>query len=73
MNDKSLTLSLTIEETNIILEGLGHVPFARAYEVVNKIQTSAKEQIEQRPPSVHVLDEDESTDQLEQPKAAAGT
>jgi hypothetical protein len=40
---------LSIEETNLVLEGLGLLPFARVYEVVDVIQRQAREQIDGSP------------------------
>jgi hypothetical protein len=42
---KEIELKLTTEETNVILEGLGNLPFARVYALVAKIQAQASEQI----------------------------
>ncbi len=43
-----LTLSLTTEETNLVLEGLGNLPFAKVYALVSKIQAQASEQLKAR-------------------------
>lgn len=45
---KVVRLELTLQETNQILEALGQMPFARVYQLVNKIQQQASEQIEER-------------------------
>lgn len=42
---KSIDLQLSIEETNLILEALGHMPFSRVYELIAKIQQQASEQL----------------------------
>lgn len=49
---KTITLTLTIDETNLILEGVGRMPFAKVYALVAKIQQQAKAQVadgEKRP------------------------
>lgn len=45
MDPKPLTLILTIEDTNLILEALGDLPFARVYLLINAIQMQASGQI----------------------------
>lgn len=40
-----LQLQLSIDELNLILEGVGNLPFARVYALVAKIQAQAAEQI----------------------------
>ena len=40
-----LKLTLTIDETNLILEGLGNLPFVRVHQLVAKIQQQASAQI----------------------------
>ena len=42
---QDITLSLAVEEVNLVLEGLGNLPFAKVYELVGKIQGQASEQI----------------------------
>jgi hypothetical protein len=52
-----IALQLTLEETNLILEGLGHLPYGRVYALVAKIQGQAGEQLKARaecPPSAPV-------------------
>ena len=43
MNEISFTV--TVEETNLILEGLGHMPFAKVFALVAKIQEQAQHQL----------------------------
>lgn len=43
---KNIQLELTIDETNLILEALGALPFARVYALIGRIQESARKQIE---------------------------
>lgn len=54
---QELVLKLTIDEANVILEGLGNLPFAKVYGLISKIQTQAGEQFQGRsvpdaPPTV---------------------
>jgi hypothetical protein len=42
---EDLTLQLTIDETNLILESLGHLPFVRVYTLIGKIQEQAGQQL----------------------------
>jgi hypothetical protein len=41
----NIQLELTIDETNLILEALGALPFARVYTLIGKIQECARKQI----------------------------
>jgi hypothetical protein len=43
----NIKLNLTIEETNLVLEALGNLPFVRVFELVNKIQAQAQQQFNQ--------------------------
>jgi hypothetical protein len=40
-----ITLNLAIGDVNLILEGLGNLPFARVYALVGKIQEQASPQV----------------------------
>ena len=42
---KELVFKVSLDETNLILEGLGHLPFARVYALVEKVQKQAGEQL----------------------------
>lgn len=42
---KELTFKLTIEEANLILEGLGTLPFKTVFALIGKIQQQAAEQL----------------------------
>jgi len=42
---KDLVFKISVDETNLILEGLGLLPFARVYALVEKIQKQASEQL----------------------------
>lgn len=41
---KVLDLKVTVDEANLILEGLGNLPFARVFALVEKIQQQAQAQ-----------------------------
>jgi len=43
---KNIQLELTIDETNLILEALGALPFVRVYALIGRIQEHARKQIE---------------------------
>ena len=40
-----IKLELAIEETNIILEALGQLPFVRVYALIGRIQEQARAQV----------------------------
>jgi hypothetical protein len=41
-----MKLDLSIQEVNAILAGLGRLPYEAVFEIVEKIRTQAKEQVE---------------------------
>jgi hypothetical protein len=41
-----IQLRLTLDELNLVLEGIGSLPFARVFALVGKIQTQAGEQLQ---------------------------
>lgn len=41
-----IQLRLTIDELNLVLEGIGNLPFARVFALVGKIQAQAGEQLQ---------------------------
>ena len=41
---KEINLSVTIDEANLILEGLGNLPFAKVYALIAKMQDQAERQ-----------------------------
>lgn len=43
---QEIKLQLAIEEVNLILEGLGNLPFAKVYALVGRIQSQAQQQLE---------------------------
>ncbi len=42
---KNIELELTLEDANLILEGLGQLPFARVYTLIANIQEQARKQL----------------------------
>lgn len=45
MAQKEIVLKLTPEEINLVLEGIGNLPFVKVYNLVGKIQTQASAQL----------------------------
>lgn len=43
---KEINFTVTVDEANLILEGIGVLPFARVYQLVGKLQEQAKRQIQ---------------------------
>ena len=41
---QEISLKVTIDEANLILEGLGNLPFARVYALIAKLQEQAGQQ-----------------------------
>lgn len=41
-----INLMLTIEETNLIMEGLGQLPFVRVHQLITNIQQQAAKQLQ---------------------------
>jgi hypothetical protein len=41
-----IEIDLSIEETNLILEALGQLPFVRVYQVIGRLQESARAQLQ---------------------------
>lgn len=42
-------LTVSVEETNLILEALGNLPFARVYRLIGRLQAQATSQLEPGP------------------------
>lgn len=42
---KEITLKISVEEANIMLEALGNLPFVKVYSLIGKIQEQAGQQI----------------------------
>lgn len=45
MNGAELTISLTTQEVDIVLAGLGKIPAETSYGVINKVRTQALSQL----------------------------
>ena len=45
MEQKEIELKVTVDEANLILEGLGHLPFAKVFALVGRIQEQAQQQL----------------------------
>lgn len=43
---KELTLTLSIDEINIVLEALGEMPFSKVFQLIDKIQRQAAQQLQ---------------------------
>ena len=43
----TISLHLTLEETNTVLEALGQMPYARVYLLIQKIQQQATERLQE--------------------------
>ncbi len=43
----AIPLNLTLEETNLVLEALGQMPYARVYLLIQKIQQQATEHLQE--------------------------
>ena len=48
---KKLTFEVSVEEANLILEGLGNLPFSRVFALVNKLQQQAGSQLNEGEPN----------------------
>jgi hypothetical protein len=44
---ENLYLHLTLEETNLLLEALGQMPYIQVHQLIAKIQQQASEQLEE--------------------------
>jgi hypothetical protein len=40
-----LNIKLTVDEVNLIMESLGHLPYLRVFELIGNIQNQAREQL----------------------------
>lgn len=43
---KELTLTLSIDEVNIVLEALGEMPFSKVFQLIDNIQRQAAQQLQ---------------------------
>ncbi len=46
---QNITLNISIDEANLILEALGDLPFKKVYPLVSKIQEQASQQLSNKP------------------------
>jgi hypothetical protein len=53
----TIKLELNIDETNLILEALGQLPFARVYALIGRIQEQAHAQLQ--PPAPNTAEQDQ--------------
>lgn len=67
---KELNLKVTIDEANLILEGLGSLPFAKVYALVGKIQAQADQQLNDQEVKVAESAEAPNAAQLQETSAA---
>lgn len=44
---RNFQLNLSLEETNLVLEALGEMPYARVYQLIAKIQQQTASQLQQ--------------------------
>ena len=49
---QEITLQVSVDETNLILESLGTLPFVKVYGLIAKIQDQAKGQLKEPSPDV---------------------
>lgn len=56
---KTIQLDLSIDDTNLILESLGQMPFARVYALIGRIQEHARQQLEPSAPGPNGRDHGE--------------
>lgn len=45
-DERTINLTLTLDECNLILEALGNMPFKSVYQVIGKIQQQAGQQLD---------------------------
>ena len=45
MDKQDISLELSAEEINLLLEGLGSMPFVKVYALIGKIQQQASDQL----------------------------
>ena len=49
MENKDVTLTLTLEKVNIILSGLGELPSKLSYDIINEIHNQVRGQLPVQP------------------------
>lgn len=45
MNDKNIELTFSLEEVNTILTGLGTLPYAQVFKLIQKVQNQTEKQL----------------------------
>jgi len=55
MNEKEITLKLTIEDINGILNGLGKLPLEQSLGLFTKVKQQAEAQLPQQEPTAEVV------------------
>jgi hypothetical protein len=46
---KEINFTVTVDEANLILRGIGQLPFAEVYQLVSRLQQQAGRQLEREP------------------------
>jgi hypothetical protein len=46
-NMQKIKLELTIDETNLVLQALGNMPYQQVFQIINEIQQQASQQLNQ--------------------------
>ncbi|HEY8459191.1 MAG TPA: hypothetical protein VIM99_02365 [Blastocatellia bacterium] len=44
---QTIKLNLTLEEVNLVLESLGHMPYVRVFQLISKLQQQAMPQLQE--------------------------
>ncbi len=57
---KNLRLNLSVNETNLILEGLGQMPYARVFDLVENLQKQAAQELKEDVAEITAEDEDQT-------------
>jgi hypothetical protein len=57
---KEITLTVKVEEVNLMLSALGNLPFIQVHELFTKIQTQATEQLAASNGSLHTIQPDKT-------------
>ena len=60
--DQEIKLELSFEEVNLILKGLGYLPFKDVFELVGKIHEQANEQFRQNQNKGNILNNNHLSD-----------
>lgn len=58
---EDINLRMSVDEVNLVLEGLGSLPFVRVYELIAKVRQQARDQLDHGAlPRTAPLDEPEA-------------